>query len=70
MSWRCWPRTSAAVTKAAELLPRRRRKGLCEAGEASPAAYEAAENLLPGERIVQIKPQVILDAADRLRARG
>ncbi|MGB9282339.1 MAG: hypothetical protein WCB57_20035 [Pseudonocardiaceae bacterium] len=38
--------------------------------EASPAAYNAAENLLPGERIVQIDPQVILDAADRLRARG
>jgi hypothetical protein len=41
-----------------------------QAGEASPDAYEAAENLLPGERIVRIDPQVILDAADRLRARG
>jgi hypothetical protein len=41
-----------------------------QAREASPTAYEAAENLLPGERIVQIDPQVILDAADRLRARG
>ncbi len=28
-----------------------------QAGEASPAAYKAAENLLPGERIVQIDPR-------------
>ena len=41
-----------------------------QADEASPAAYDAAVNLLPGERIVGIDPQVILDAADRLRARG
>jgi len=41
-----------------------------QADEASPAAYDAAVNLLPGERIVRIKPQVILDAADRLRARA
>ncbi len=41
-----------------------------QAEEAEPAAYEAAENLLPGERIVRINPQVILDAADRLQARG
>ncbi|MDQ2881162.1 MAG: hypothetical protein M3Y48_07940 [Actinomycetota bacterium] len=40
-----------------------------QAGEASPGAYDAAVNLLPGERIVRIAPQVILDAADRLRAR-
>lgn len=41
-----------------------------QAEEAEPDAYEVAENLLPGERIVRIDPQVILDAADRLRARG
>lgn len=41
-----------------------------QAGEAPLAAYEAAENLLPGERIVRIDPQVILDAADRLRTRA
>ncbi|MGH3921830.1 MAG: hypothetical protein ACRDTH_11570 [Pseudonocardiaceae bacterium] len=41
-----------------------------QAEEAAPAAYEAAENLLPGERIVRIDPQVVLDAADRLRARA
>lgn len=41
-----------------------------QAQEASPEAYEAAENMLPGERIVRIDRQVILDTADRLRARG
>lgn len=41
-----------------------------QADEASPAAYDAAVNLLPGERMVRIDPQVILDAADRLRARA
>ncbi|MGH3983772.1 MAG: hypothetical protein ACRDST_14095 [Pseudonocardiaceae bacterium] len=40
-----------------------------QAEEAAPAAYEVAENLLPGERIVRLDPQVILDAADRLRVR-
>ncbi len=39
-----------------------------QAEEAAAAAYEVAENLLPGERIVRLDPQVILDAADRLRA--
>lgn len=39
-----------------------------QAGEASPAAYAAAKNLLPGERMVGLDPQVILAAADRLRA--
>lgn len=41
-----------------------------QADEAPPAAYAAAVNLLPGERIVRIDSQVILDAADRLRARA
>lgn len=41
-----------------------------QADEAAPAAYDAAVNLLPGERIVRIDPQVILDAADRLRVRA
>ncbi|MGH3941159.1 MAG: hypothetical protein ACRDTG_21490 [Pseudonocardiaceae bacterium] len=40
-----------------------------QADEASPATYDAAVNLLPGERIVGIDSQVILDTADRLRAR-
>ncbi len=38
-----------------------------QAEEASRDAYAAAANVLPGERIVGIDPQVILDAADRLR---
>ncbi len=38
-----------------------------QAEEASPEVYEAAVNMLPRERIVSIDPQVILDAADRLR---
>ncbi|MGH3885040.1 MAG: hypothetical protein ACRDSZ_00465 [Pseudonocardiaceae bacterium] len=41
-----------------------------QADEAAPAAYDVAVNLLPGERIVRLNPQVILDAADRLRARA
>jgi len=40
-----------------------------QAQEASPAAYKAAVNYLPGERIVGLDPQVILDAADQLRPR-
>jgi hypothetical protein len=40
-----------------------------QAQEASPEIYAAATNLLPGERIVGLAPQVILDAADRIRAR-
>ena len=39
-----------------------------QAEEATSDAYEAAVNLLPRERIVRIDPQVILDAADRIRA--
>lgn len=39
-----------------------------QAEEASPDAYDAAVNLLPRERLVRINPQVILDAADRIRA--
>lgn len=41
-----------------------------QAQEASQEAYDAAVNLLPGERIVRLAPQVILDAADRIRARA
>ncbi|MGH3824284.1 MAG: hypothetical protein ACRDRA_15860 [Pseudonocardiaceae bacterium] len=40
-----------------------------QAEEASSEVYAAAENLLPLEKIVSVKPQVILDAADALRAR-
>lgn len=40
-----------------------------QAKEAAPDVYHAALNLLPRERIVSIEPQVILDAADRLRSR-
>lgn len=40
-----------------------------QAQEASPEAYQAAVNYLPGEKIVRLAPQVILDAADRIRAR-
>lgn len=39
-----------------------------QAQEASPEAYQAAVNFLPGEKMVGLRPQVILDAADRLRA--
>ncbi|MGH3976499.1 MAG: hypothetical protein ACRDS9_24740 [Pseudonocardiaceae bacterium] len=41
-----------------------------QAEEASPAAYDAAVNLLPDELIVCLDARVILDAADRLRARA
>lgn len=41
-----------------------------QSDEAPGQAYTAAVNLLPGERIVRINPQVILDAADRIRARA
>lgn len=40
-----------------------------QAEEAPAPAYAASVNLLPGERMVRINPQVILDAADRIRAR-
>jgi hypothetical protein len=39
-----------------------------QSDESSPDVYATALNLLPGEKIVAIAPQVILDAADRLRA--
>ena len=41
-----------------------------QADEAQTEAYDAAVNLLPGEKIVRIAPQVILDAAAQLRARA
>jgi hypothetical protein len=41
-----------------------------QAEEAHAEAYDAAVNLLPGEKIVRIAPQVILDAAAQLRARA
>ncbi|MGH3720707.1 MAG: hypothetical protein ACRDRI_18050 [Pseudonocardiaceae bacterium] len=41
-----------------------------QAEEAQVEAYGAAVNLLPGEKIVRIAPQVILDAAAQLRARA
>ena len=39
-----------------------------QATEAPPEVYAAAANLLPAERMVGLAPQVILDAADRIRA--
>ncbi|MGH3867721.1 MAG: hypothetical protein ACRDQ4_16615 [Pseudonocardiaceae bacterium] len=41
-----------------------------QAEEAQSEVYDAAVNLLPGEKIVRIAPQVILDAAAQLRARA
>jgi hypothetical protein len=38
-----------------------------QARKATPAVYAAAINMLNGEEIVSIEPQVILDAAARLR---
>lgn len=45
------------------------RRVYVQAQEASTEAYAAAVNYLPGERIVELSPQVILDAADQIRAR-
>ncbi len=46
------------------------RMAYVQAEEASPDVYEAAVNLLSGEKIVRTNAQVILDAADQIRARA
>lgn len=44
--------------------------GMCviQGSEVDADTYDHMVNVLPGERGVEVKPQVILDLADRLRA--